>query len=228
MDDIALIPRPCTPNRATTTGRDVPANRQPAASTSADYRHFAAYGARGGAANKNLPEFVALLSRRRAALVVAYWGNGFLPGRYQGVQFRSSSDPVLHVNNPPGVDAGTRSRASRRHSRPQSSGIRGRHGDAGDSATRINAYEMAYRMQTSVPDLMDISKEPESGIFADVRSRAREKRRSPTIACWLDGWPAATFATYSFTTAIGTTTAICPATKSNGSADWTDRRPRRW
>jgi uncharacterized protein (DUF1501 family) len=93
-------------------------------------------------------------------LLSRYWGNGFLPGRYQGVQFRSSGDPVLYVNNPPGVDAGTR--------RDLLEGIQDLNrlelGAVGDPeiATRINAYEMAYRMQTSVPDLMDISKEPES------------------------------------------------------------------
>ena len=76
------------------------------------------------------------------------------------MQFRSSGDPVLYVNNPPGIDAGTR--------RDLLEGIQDLNrlelGAVGDPeiATRINAYEMAYRMQTSVPDLMDISKEPES------------------------------------------------------------------
>jgi Protein of unknown function (DUF1501) len=120
---------------------------------------WAAYGL--GSVNKNLPEYVALLSGGGGQpLLSRYWGNGFLPGRYQGVQFRSAGDPVLYVNNPPGVDTETR--------RDLLDGIQDLNklelGAVGDPeiATRINAYEMAYRMQTSVPDLMDISREPES------------------------------------------------------------------
>jgi hypothetical protein len=158
VDDIALIrslyTEPINHDPAVTfllTG-----NQQPGRPT---IGAWAAYGL--GSVNKNLPEFVALLSGSGGQpLLSRYWGNGFLPGRYQGVQFRSSGDPVLYVNNPPGVDAGTR--------RDLLEGIQDLNrlelGAVGDPeiATRINAYEMAYRMQTSVPDLMDISKEPES------------------------------------------------------------------
>jgi hypothetical protein len=158
VDDIALIramyTEPINHDPAVTfllTG-----NQQPGRPT---LGAWAAYGL--GSVNKNLPEFVALLSGGGGQpLLSRYWGNGFLPGRYQGVQFRSSGDPVLYVNNPPGVDAGTR--------RDLLEGIQDLNrlelGAVGDPeiATRINAYEMAYRMQTSVPDLMDISKEPES------------------------------------------------------------------
>ncbi|HBI43306.1 MAG TPA: sulfatase [Planctomycetales bacterium] len=158
VDDIALIramyTEPINHDPAVTfllTG-----NQQPGRPT---IGAWAAYGL--GSVNKNLPEFVALLSGGGGQpLLSRYWGNGFLPGRYQGVQFRSSGDPVLYVNNPPGIDAGTR--------RDLLEGIQDLNrlelGAVGDPeiATRINAYEMAYRMQTSVPDLMDISKEPES------------------------------------------------------------------
>jgi hypothetical protein len=158
VDDIALIrslyTEPINHDPAVTfllTG-----NQQPGRPT---IGAWAAYGL--GSVNKNLPEFVALLSGGGGQpLLSRYWGNGFLPGRYQGVQFRSSGDPVLYVNNPPGVDAGTR--------RDLLEGIQDLNrlelGAVGDPeiATRISAYEMAYRMQTSVPDLMDISKEPES------------------------------------------------------------------
>jgi hypothetical protein len=119
---------------------------------------WVAYGL--GSANKNLPEYVALLSGGGGQpLQTRYWGNGFLPGRYQGVQFRSSGDPVLYVGNPPGVDAETR--------RDLLDAVQDLNkielGAVGDPeiATRINAYEMAYKMQTSVPELMDISKEPD-------------------------------------------------------------------
>jgi hypothetical protein len=118
---------------------------------------WVAYGL--GSANRNLPEYVALLSGNGGQpLLARYWGNGFLPGRFQGVQFRSTGDPVLHVSNPPGIDAKAR--------RELLDGVealnRLRLGDVGDPeiATRISAYEMAYRMQTSVPELMDIGREP--------------------------------------------------------------------
>ena len=114
-----------------------------------------------GSANANLPAYVVLLSGGGGQpLQARYWGNGFLPGQHQGVQFRGEGDPVLYVSNPPGIDSGTR--------RQLLDGVQefnrmalGRIGDP-EIQTRIDAYEMAYRMQTSVPDLMDISKEPKS------------------------------------------------------------------
>ncbi len=114
-----------------------------------------------GSVNKNLPEYVVLLSGGGGQpLLARYWGNGFLPSRYQGVQFRSSGDPVLYVSNPRGIDPAAR--------RELLDGVqelnRLRLGALGDPeiATRISAYEMAYRMQTSVPELMDIAREPKS------------------------------------------------------------------
>ena len=114
-----------------------------------------------GSENKNLPSFVVLLSGGGGQpLQSRYWGNGFLPGNHQGVQFRGAGDPVLYVSNPPGITGKTR--------RQLLDGIQalnkfelGRMGDP-EIATRIESYEMAFRMQTSVPDLMDISKEPKA------------------------------------------------------------------
>ncbi len=118
-----------------------------------------------GSVNKNLPEYVVLLSGGGGQpLLSRYWGNGFLPSKYQGVQFRSTGDPVLYVSNPDGIDASTR--------RELLDGLRELNqlqlGTLGDPeiATRISAYEMAYRMQTSVPELMDISKEPKKVLEA--------------------------------------------------------------
>jgi hypothetical protein len=112
-----------------------------------------------GSVNRNLPEYVVLLSGGGGQpLLSRYWGNGFLPGSHQGVQFRSAGDPVLYVNNPQGMTAQTR--------RDLLDGIRDLNqlqleatGDP-EIATRITQYEMAYRMQTSVPELMDIAREP--------------------------------------------------------------------
>ncbi len=113
-----------------------------------------------GSANENLPDFIVLLSGGNGGtpLHPRLWHNGFLPGRYQGVQFRGGKDPVLYVSNPTGLDDGSRKRildtvrAIDEQEAKES-------GDP-DVATRIQSYEMAARMQTSIPELSDLSKEP--------------------------------------------------------------------
>jgi hypothetical protein len=114
-----------------------------------------------GSLNKNLPEYVVLLSGGGGQpLRARYWGQGFLPSNHQGVQLRSAGDPVLDVSNPPGMSGQLR--------RQWLDGPRDlnqlRQDVTGDPevAARVSAYELAYRMQTSVPELMDVSKEPES------------------------------------------------------------------
>jgi hypothetical protein len=117
-----------------------------------------------GSENKNLPAFVVMLSQAQALkpdqpLFSRLWGSGFLPSNHQGVRFRAGSNPVLYLQNPEGVDAGTR--------RDMLDAVgkldRMRHDEFGDPEieTRISQYEMAFRMQTSVPDLLDLSKEPQ-------------------------------------------------------------------
>jgi hypothetical protein len=118
-----------------------------------------------GSLNSELPAFVVLISQgsNRASpqpLFQRLWGSGFLPSQHQGVNFRAGSDPVLYLNNPPGID-----QSSRREWLDGLSALNEMHyNDFGDPEinTRISQYEMAYKMQTSVPDLMDISDEPES------------------------------------------------------------------
>ncbi len=117
-----------------------------------------------GTANENLPTFVVLNSlpgngMADQGLLSRLWGAGFLPSRYQGVQLRSAGDPVLHLSNPPGV-----TREQRRSVLDGLAALNGElHQRVGDPEieTRIAQYEMAFRMQASVPDLADISKEPE-------------------------------------------------------------------
>ncbi len=116
-----------------------------------------------GSENQNLPAFVVLLSQANALntdqpLFSRLWGNGFLPSRYQGVRFRSGGDPVLYLADPPGIDRPTRRRML--DTVAQINHIR--HEAFGDPEidTRIAQYEMAYRMQASVPHLMDLSDEP--------------------------------------------------------------------
>jgi hypothetical protein len=117
-----------------------------------------------GSENRDLPAFVVLISQASGLnidqpLFSRLWGNGFLPSNHQGVKFRSASDPVLYLNDPPGVDRDSRRRmldSLARLNRIRSEA----YGDP-EIETRIAQYEMAYRMQTSVPELMDLSKEPE-------------------------------------------------------------------
>ncbi len=118
-----------------------------------------------GSENQDLPAFVVLVSQgsnKNAAqgIFSRLWGPGFLPSRYQGVKFRSSGDPVLYLSNPPGMEASTRRNIIDVVARVN----RMRAEEFGDPEieTRIAQYEMAYRMQTSVPELMDLAGEPES------------------------------------------------------------------
>ena len=113
-----------------------------------------------GSESKDLPAFVVMMTGVGQPLTVNSWGSGFLPTAHQGVQLRSEGEPVLFVNNPPGI-----SKAKRRQSLDAIRDLNQMRLDAlGDPEiqTRIEAYEMAFKMQTSVPEVMDISKEPES------------------------------------------------------------------
>ena len=116
-----------------------------------------------GSENANLPAFVVLISRGRQGdqpLYSRLWGSGFLPSQHQGVQFRSGKDPVLYLGDPDGLSAETRRRMldtfraleEEQHARVLDPEI-----DA-----RIAQYEMAYRMQTSVPEVTDFANEPQS------------------------------------------------------------------
>ena len=130
-----------------------------------------------GSANRDLPAFVALSSRGTGRpscqpLYDRLWGSGFLPSVYQGVKFRGAGDPVLYLSDPPGVDKSLRRKMLddiaalniRSHDEYQDPEI----------VTRIEQYELAYRMQTSVPELTDLSDEPKS-TFDLYGPNARER-----------------------------------------------------
>ena len=118
-----------------------------------------------GSMNNNLPTFVVLVAKpsnteQLQAISARLWSSGYLPGEHSGVSFRSGGDPILFINNPPGVDSKVR--------RKMLDGLRELNemnyqivGDP-DTHTRIQQFEMAFRMQSSVPDLTDTSNEPES------------------------------------------------------------------
>jgi hypothetical protein len=115
-----------------------------------------------GTMNKNLPEFVVMTAswtgRKEAqAIYNRLWGSGFLPSKHQGVALRSQGDPVLFLSNPDGVDAGTRRKMLDTLGKLNQKFFE----DSADpeTQTRIAQYEMAFRMQSSVPNLIDLSKE---------------------------------------------------------------------
>ncbi len=118
-----------------------------------------------GSENKNLPAFVVMISQKSGInvdqpLFSRLWSSGFLPSNYQGVKFRAGTDPVLFLNDPEGITPSTRKNILELSGQLNAK----RAAELGDPEieTRIAQYEMAYRMQSSVPELMDLSKEPES------------------------------------------------------------------
>jgi hypothetical protein len=114
-----------------------------------------------GSDNENLPAFVVLITKGKTdqPLYSRLWGAGFLPARYQGVQFRAGKEPVLYLDNPPGVTSASRramlNRLQQLHQLEQQTTA------DPELATRIAQYEMAFRMQTSVPSVTDVSQEPQ-------------------------------------------------------------------
>ena len=117
-----------------------------------------------GTENRDLPSYVVLITGSVAGAGNSLWGSGFLPTLHQGVEFRSQGDPVLFLSNPMGITPGSR--------RDIVDGInflnRTALADVGDPeiATRIAQYELAYRMQSSVPELMDIARESAATVEA--------------------------------------------------------------
>jgi hypothetical protein len=153
-----------------------------------------------GSENQDLPGFVVLLSGKNAPDGgKSCWGSGFLPTRYQGVEFRRQGDPVLFLSNPEGVDTG-----ARRRSLDLIRGLNEQHRqDVGDPEidTRIAQYELAYRMQSSVPELADLGKEPASvherygtepgkNTFANncLLARRLVERGVRFVQCYHRGW----------------------------------------
>jgi hypothetical protein len=118
-----------------------------------------------GSMNRDLPTFVVLVAQpsnteQVQAISARLWSAGYLPGEHAGVSFRSTGDPILYINNPPGVNRQVR--------RTTLDGLKALNemnykivGDD-ETHTRIQQYELAFRMQSSVPDLTDLTKEPES------------------------------------------------------------------
>lgn len=157
-----------------------------------------------GSMNSDLPTFVAIVSKGSAQtgqpLYDRLWGSGFLPTRYQGVKFLSTGDPVLYLSNPPGVDQDTRRRFL--DDLGALNGLKEEEFGDPETSTRIAQYEMAYRMQSSVPELTDLSDEPDStfelygedsrtpGTFARncLLARRLAERDVRFVQCFHRGW----------------------------------------
>jgi hypothetical protein len=112
-----------------------------------------------GSANQNLPAFVVMISKDRIdqPLYSRLWGNGFLSSIHQGVQFRSGPEPVLYLDNPQGISSASRRKMLDRLAELQQLEFEAL-GDP-EIRSRVAQYEMAFRMQTSIPDVMDLSQE---------------------------------------------------------------------
>ena len=135
---------------------------------------WASYGL--GSLNQNLPTFVVLVAKptnteQVQAISARLWSSGYLSGEHAGVSFRTAGDPILYINNPPGVSPEVR--------RKTLDGLKALNemnyqavGDP-ETHTRIQQYEMAFRMQASVPELTDLAKEPEIDLQA-LRRRGEE------------------------------------------------------
>ena len=156
-----------------------------------------------GSPNENLPAYLVMISKGKGqsqALYSQLWGSGFLSSAHQGVRFRSGAEPVLYLKNPPGVDSAMRRRMLDRIAKINAEQF----DELGDPETqaRITQYEMAFRMQTSVPELMDLSKEPKStfdlygpeaskpGSFASncILARRMAERGVPFMQLFHRGW----------------------------------------
>jgi Protein of unknown function (DUF1501) len=113
-----------------------------------------------GTENTDLPAYVVLSSGKAGRCGTVCWGSGFLPSVHQGVQFRSDGDAVLYLSDPPGIDASLRRRILDEVNALNAEAF----AQVGDPEieTRIESYELAYRMQSSVPELMDIASESEA------------------------------------------------------------------
>lgn len=112
-----------------------------------------------GSENQDLPAFVVMITGNGQALAERMWGTGFLPSKYQGVKLRSVGDPVLYISDPDGFERSQREEFVRTVG--ELNQLRFEETHHPEIATRISQYEMAFRMQQSVPELTDLSKEPE-------------------------------------------------------------------
>jgi hypothetical protein len=158
-----------------------------------------------GSPNRDLPGFVVMTPRwsgraEAQALYNRLWSSGFMPSEHSGIALRSAGDPVLYLSNPPGVDGKLR-RSMLDSLAELNQKTHDRHGDP-EILSRIEQYEMAFRMQTSVPDLVDLKKESRAildmygpdvenpGTYAHscIMARRLVERGVPCVQIFIRGW----------------------------------------
>ena len=165
-----------------------------------------------GSENQDLPGFVVLISGGTDPTGgKALWSTGFLPSVYQGVQCRTVGDPILYVSDPKGMDRADRRRTLDALRQLNEYELK-EFGDP-ETLTRISQYELAYRMQMSVPDVMDIRQEPEN-IIDNVRGPARRRVVRQQLPAGAAGWSSGGCVTSSSSTGAGIATARAPAMTS--------------
>jgi hypothetical protein len=136
-----------------------------------------------GTANQNLPSFVVMVTKNKGGqpLVSRLWGSGFLPARHQGVRFRSGKDPVLYLNNPQGIDSASRKRML--DALEQLHHLQLDQQADPQLETRIAQYELAFKMQSSVPEVVDVAGESKETL--DLYGPDVNKPGSYTANCLL-------------------------------------------
>ena len=157
-----------------------------------------------GSESADLPGFVVLQSGARGPRGGAVlWGNGFLPSTYQGVPLRGGGEPILNLSTPPGISRGSQNRAIAAISALNQARL-----DATldpEIAARINSYEVAFRMQSSAPELIDLGSETAETLR--MYGANPGSRHLPATACSRAAWSSGACGSSSFTTPTGTTTA---------------------
>jgi hypothetical protein len=170
---------------------------------------WASYGL--GSLNENLPTFVVQVARpsnteQVQAISARLWSSGYLPGEHAGCSFRTAGDPILFINNPPGVPGEIRRRTL--------DGLKAlnelNYRQVGDpeTHTRIQQYELAFRMQSSVPELTDIAREPEGTfqLYGEAAKNPGTFANTVLLARWPGEWSSAACASCRSITTIGTRT----------------------
>jgi hypothetical protein len=172
-----------------------------------------------GSENKDLPAFIVMVSLGRNGgdqpLYDRLWGSGFLPSQYQGVKFHNGPDPVLYLSNPPGINQQVRRKFL--DDLAELNQINAKEYGDPEILSRVAQYEMAYRMQTSVPELTDLSKESEKTL-----DRVPLRR----TVFWRGDWPNVACVSFNCSIAVGISTALCRETFANRPKTPTSLLPR--
>ena len=173
-----------------------------------------------GTANQNLPSFVVMVTKNKGGqpLVSRLWGSGFLPARHQGVRFRAGKDPVLYLNNPDGIDSASRKRMLDALGKLHDQQLK--HQSDPQLETRIAQYELAFKMQSSVPEVIDFAGESKETLA--LYGPEVDKPGSYAANCrWLDVLPNVVFDSFSFIIGLGS--AWRPARRTRNQCRETDQ-----